>query len=93
MEVFYLECKLDLPWVHSLKEKRMAVRRVIDSTRHQFNVSVAEADRQDVWQTAVVAIVGLAADARLADRYMDTILRHVDAHCEGDVVVQERLLL
>src|SRR5258708_5617318 len=41
---------------HSLKEKRMVVRRVKDLVRQKFNVAVAEVGENDVWQRAVIGL-------------------------------------
>lgn len=40
--------KLYASWVHSLKEKRMVVKSIISKTRNKFNVSISEADAQDI---------------------------------------------
>jgi uncharacterized protein YlxP (DUF503 family) len=46
--------ELYLPTVHSLKAKRSILKGVIQRVRHEFNVSIAEVDHQDAWQSAVV---------------------------------------
>ena len=37
MVIAAVEIKLYLPWVHSLKEKRMAVKSVLQKTQHHFH--------------------------------------------------------
>lgn len=54
--------KLSLEGVGSLKEKRSIVKSVLARLPKQFNVAVAEVDAQDVWQTAVVALVTVGND-------------------------------
>ena len=44
MVIAAVEIKLYLPWVHSLKEKRMAVKSMLQKTQHHFHVSAAEVD-------------------------------------------------
>ena len=39
---------------HSLKEKRMVLRRLKDLVRGKFNVSMAEVGENDKWQRAIL---------------------------------------
>lgn len=54
---------LQLDGVRSLKEKRRIVKSVTARLRQQFNVTVAEVDHHDVWQTAVIALATVGTDA------------------------------
>ena len=54
---------LELADVFSLKEKRSIVKSVVNRLSHKFNVAVAEVDHQDVWGTAVIALVTVGNDA------------------------------
>ncbi len=56
--------ELELPFSSSLKDKRRTLRSLKDRLRRK-NVSVVEADNQDLWQRATVEIA-LAAVDRLA---------------------------
>ena len=47
---------------HSLKDKRHVVQSLKERLRHKFNVSVAEIDCQDLWQSGVVAAVTVSSD-------------------------------
>lgn len=48
--------ELHLPGVHSLKEKRSIIKSMTVRLHNTFNVSAAEVDYQDKWQSAVIAI-------------------------------------
>ena len=61
MRVALLEVELFIPFAHSLKEKRMVVRRVVDRLG-KFNVAVAEVAHQDVWQRAGLGVVSHLLD-------------------------------
>ena len=73
-----MELTLHAPWVHSLKEKRSEVKRLVSRLRHTFNVSVLEAARQDAHQTVVLGIAALTSDAAGADRVFESVLRFVE---------------
>lgn len=55
---------LDIPASHSLKDKRRVVKSILARLRNQFNVSIAEVDANDVWQSAVLGIACVSNDAR-----------------------------
>ncbi len=40
----------------SLKDKRQALRPIVEHLRNKLNVSVAEIDHQDLWQRAAVGV-------------------------------------
>ncbi len=62
MIVCALRIELHLPLVHSLKEKRAAIRPIIDGARNRYHVAAAETGFQDLWQRVEigVAVVGAA---------------------------------
>lgn len=61
LQILEIEIKLYVPWVQSLKEKRMIVKRIIGKIQNKFNISVAEIIQdnyleiaeQDMVQTSV----------------------------------------
>ena len=61
MIIGLLEARISLPDSHSLKDKRSVLRSVKDRIRNEFNVSVAEVGDQDLWQSAELAFVTVAA--------------------------------
>jgi uncharacterized protein len=75
---------------HSLKEKRMVVRRVKDMVRDRFNVSIAEVGDNDVWQRAVLGIALVGNDQRFVESALDEVLRFVRGKAE--VTGEEREL-
>lgn len=54
MFVGICEATFRAEWVSSLKEKRMVVKSLVEKTRHKFNASVAEVDRQEEHKMLVV---------------------------------------
>ena len=66
--------QLNLDGVSSLKEKRRILKSVIGRLSNQFNVSIAEIDHQDVWQTAVLGVAAVGSDGAHLQRVMDNLL-------------------
>ncbi len=48
MQVAVTELRLYVPWVHSLKEKRMVVKSLLGKIRRRYAVSAAETGEQDI---------------------------------------------
>lgn len=85
MIVASLEMTLYAPWVHSLKEKRMAVKSILQKTQHQFRVSAAEVDFQDVHQTICIAFAIVTGTMQQADSMLDNIIAYVESNTEAEV--------
>jgi uncharacterized protein YlxP (DUF503 family) len=75
---------------HSLKEKRMVIRRVKDLVHGKFNASIAEVAENDVWQRAVLGVALVGNDRRFVESALDEVLRFVRGKAE--VVKEEREL-
>ena len=69
--------ELHLPGAHSLKEKRSVIKSIKDRMHNEFNVSVAETGRHDVWQTAELTACVVASDRRHADSVLQSVDRFI----------------
>lgn len=74
-----LELTLYLPENHSLKGKRAVLRSIKSRVQSRFNVSVAEVDHHDTWQTIVLGVAQIGNDRDHVDR----CLREVSAFIGG----------
>jgi hypothetical protein len=80
--------RLDLPGCSSLKEKRGRLKPLLARLPKEFNVAVAETDLQDVWQSAEIALVTVAAgDAGLIHARLDAMLHWLETHAPDAEVV------
>ena len=66
--------ELELPFSSSLKDKRQTLRSLKDRLRRK-NVSVVEADHQDLWQRATVELALAAVDRRAAEEKREEVRR------------------
>ncbi len=78
MPVGVLTLEIQIPYAHSLKEKRAVVRKIRDRLRARFNVAVAELDHQDVWQHATLGVVSISESQPL----LESVFRQVLAESE-----------
>lgn len=82
--------KLYASWVHSLKEKRTLVKSLINKTRNKFNVSISEADAQDIHQTIVLGLACVTGTVSHADSMIDSILRFIEDNVDAEIVDVQR---
>jgi uncharacterized protein len=80
---------LFLPEAHSLKEKRMVLRRVKDRARQKFNLAIAEVGDNDLWQRAVLGIAVVGNGRRFVESALDEIVRFVRGQAEVTNVERE----
>ncbi|MHB8127409.1 MAG: DUF503 domain-containing protein [Mobilitalea sp.] len=90
MVIGIVKIKIYVPWVHSLKEKRMVVKSICAKVQNKFNVSIAEVDDQDLHQSVVLGFAGVAGDGAQADSIMDHVINFIESNTEGDVISIER---
>ena len=74
---------------HSLKEKRMALRRIKDRVGQKFNCAIAEVASQDAWQEAVLGLAVIANDKAFCDSVLKKIVAFVEELAVAKVVDDE----
>ena len=73
MIIGLLQAQLSIPESRSLKDKRMVLRSLKDRIRNEINVSVAEVDKQDLWQASELAFVTVAAEKDVVEKRLSQI--------------------
>jgi uncharacterized protein YlxP (DUF503 family) len=68
---------LDIPHSNSLKDKRRVVKSVIARVRNRFNISIAEVDANEVWQTAVIGIACVSNDPARAHAILQSVVHMI----------------
>jgi uncharacterized protein YlxP (DUF503 family) len=75
---------------HSLKDKRMVLRRIKDRTRLKFNVAIAEVGDQDAWQQAQIGFAVVANDKRFVQEMLDKVLGFIESLAVAKIVDDEK---
>ena len=86
-----LTIHLHLPGCASLKEKRGRLKPLLSQLHKKFNVSVAEMERQDMWQEAVVACALVNSDATQVQRSLQMVLKWVEGNWSNGDVIDEKI--
>jgi uncharacterized protein YlxP (DUF503 family) len=85
MPVGVLTLEFQLPYAHSLKEKRAVLRKIRDRLRSRFNVAIAELDHQDVWQHATLGVVSISNSQSLLESVFHQVLAESEKILGQDV--------
>ncbi|MEE9235602.1 MAG: DUF503 domain-containing protein [Candidatus Acidoferrales bacterium] len=83
MTVGLLTLDIHLPYAHSLKEKRQALRKLKDRLRARYNVAVAELDHQDLWQRATVGVVSVSPDTVRLAQLLEAVAEESERVLDG----------
>jgi hypothetical protein len=90
MVVGIVSLRFVIPGSHSLKDKRRRLRAVKDRLRAQFNLSVAEVDAQEVWQTAVLGLSAVGTDRAYVEGLLDQAIQMVRRQRDVTLVSVEK---
>lgn len=82
---------LHLPGCASLKEKRKRLKPLLNRIHREFNVAVAEMDRQDMWQEAVIACALVNSDAKQIQRLLQRVAKWVQGNWPDGDVIDEKI--
>jgi uncharacterized protein YlxP (DUF503 family) len=89
MPVGILTLEIQLPYSHSLKEKRAVLQKMRDRLRARFNVAVAELDHQDMWQHATLGVVSVSSSRPLLESAFQKVLAEAEHILGHDVSSHE----
>lgn len=86
MKIFLMHITLRASWVHSLKEKRMVVKSLVQRLKNKYNVSVSEVAEQDIHQTIVIGIAGIGGSSSQLDSIMENIINFIENNTDAEIV-------
>ena len=90
MHVAVVQLELHIPTSRSLKEKRAALRPIVEGIRHRFQLSVAEVGYQDKWQRALIGLAVVAETQAHAAEVVDAVERWLWTRPDVEVAAFER---
>jgi uncharacterized protein YlxP (DUF503 family) len=71
---------LRIPGCRSLKEKRSHLKPLVNRLHREFNVSVAEIDRQDIWDEIVIGCAMVSSQRVFAEKYMQQVVAFIESN-------------
>ncbi len=79
MHVAICTIQLHLTGNGSLKGKRGRLKPLLVRLRREYNVSAAEVDNHDLWQSATIALAAVGTDSGYLHGLMETIIRWIES--------------
>jgi uncharacterized protein YlxP (DUF503 family) len=74
MAIGVLLLQLKLPGCKSLKEKRSRLKPLMARLHREFNISVAELDRQDAWDEAIIGCAMISNEHQISESSLQTVV-------------------
>jgi len=71
--------RLRLPENGSLKGKRRIIKSLMARAQNKFNISIAEVDDQERWQSAAIGFSFVANDAKFVNDVLYRVLSFIEA--------------
>ena len=78
--------ELHIEHSHSLKDKRHVVKSLKERLRNKHNVSIAEIDVQDTWQSATLAAVTISDSRARAEQVLLGVENDAAAALGGSLI-------
>jgi uncharacterized protein len=83
--------ELHLPGLQSLKEKRGIIKSMLARLHNTFNVSAAEVDYLDSWQSALIAIVTVSNSTPHVQQVMGNTVKWIEANFPDAYIVRQEI--
>ena len=91
MSVGILTIQVQLPGCRSLKEKRSRLKPLIARLHKEFNVSVAEIDRQDDWDSATIGCALISNENRYIQSSLHTIIDWLNKNWPDIILMDDHI--
>jgi uncharacterized protein YlxP (DUF503 family) len=82
---------LQFEHIISLKDKRHTIKPMINRLHRQFNISIAEVDHQDIWNSAALAVVFVSNDTTHVVQTMQNIVKFLQENFPNISQMDEKL--
>lgn len=86
MKILLMRITLRASWVHSLKEKRMVIKSLMQRLKNKFNISVSEVDEQNIHQILVIGITGVCNTSAQVNSIMENIISFIEANTDAEII-------
>ena len=78
--------KLNIYESDSLKDKRHIIKAIIGRLQSRFNISIAEVDLNDSWQSSVIGFACVTNDTSHANQVISNVIKFIDNDSRVEIV-------
>jgi uncharacterized protein YlxP (DUF503 family) len=86
-----LVCHLIIPGCRSLKEKRSQIKPFISRLHREFNISIAEIEKQDIWDETVIACACVSSQHQFAEKSLSQVLAFMEKYWKDLQIVEHHM--
>lgn len=91
MSLGLLTLHLHIPGCASLKEKRHRLKPLLTRLHREFNISAAEIDHNDVWQSATIGCALISNNKNHTQRALQNIAKWIENNWPDVTIIDEYL--
>jgi uncharacterized protein YlxP (DUF503 family) len=91
MALGVLTLYIEIPGCKSLKDKRSRLKPLLARLHREFNISVAEIDHHDAWQSAVIACALISNSPRYTQRALQSVVLWVEGNWPDVTIIDDQL--
>lgn len=70
----------------SLKYKRHILKSIIDRLKNKFNISIAEIDLNDTWQSSIIGFACVTNNTVYANKIINKVIDFIDMDSRVEIV-------
>ena len=78
--------KLNIYESDSLKDKRHIIKSIIGRLQSRFNISIAEVDLNDSWQSSIIGFACVTNDTIHANQVISNVIKFIDNDNRVEIV-------
>lgn len=71
---------------NSLKDKRHIIKSIIGKLQSRFNISIAEVDLNDSWQTSIIGFACVTNDTVHANKVISNVIKFIDDDSRVEII-------
>ena len=93
MSLGLLTIQIHIPGCKSLKEKRRRLKPLLIRLHREFNVSVAEVDQMDIWQSTVIACALISNNNGYTQRKLQKVIDWIENYWPDVDIIDDQMEL
>ena len=91
MSLGVLTIEIEIPGCYSLKEKRSRLKPLIARLHREFNISVAEIDHHDVWNSTVIGCALISNSHKHTQRVLQKVITWIETYWPDVTVIDDQI--
>lgn len=80
------EVRLRIYEANSLKDKRYIIKSIIGKLKSRFNISIAEVDLNDVWQSSIIGFSCVSNNTAHVNEIISKVIRFIEGDTRVEIV-------